>query len=152
MLFVSPSSLMRGFIASVLLCGGFTIFSAGFAMAQTRPPVEINTNAFYVDSSVCTVVIKASVEPGKPIQPGTPIDQLASLPAICTSSMTGQNTVQGGVRSQMNIGFRITGVSHAVTPLGILSDGRQELLISMVIALERPQTVAPTGVPPRISH
>lgn len=149
---VFPVSRMRALAAGTLLFGGFTACSAGVAMAQTRAPVEINTNAFYVDSSICTVVIKVPVEPGKPIQLGTPIDQLASLPAICTSSMTGQNTVQGGVRSQMNIGFRITGVSHAVTPIGIMTDGRQELLISMVVALERPQTVAPIGVPPRTGH
>lgn len=150
--FASSGPSIRALAASILLSSGFTVCSAGVAMAQARPPVEINTNAFYVDSSICTVVIKVPVEPGKPIQLGTPIDQLATLPAICTSNMTGQNTVQGGVRSQMNIGFRVTGVSHAVTPIGVLTDGRQELLISMVIALERPQTVAPTGMPPRTGH
>ena len=146
------SPLVRTIAASIAFFGCANLSFAGVTNLQARPPVEINTNAFFVDSSVCTVVIKASVEPGKAIQPGTPIDQLASLPAICTSSMTGQNTVQGGVRGQMINGFRVTGVSHAVTPLGILADGRQELLISMVIALERPQTVIPTGMVPRPGH
>lgn len=146
------SSMIRTIAASLALLGWAAQAHAGVSNIQQQPPIEINTNAFYVDSSVCTVVIKASVEPGKPIQPGTPIDQLASLPAICTSSMTGQNTVQGGVRGQMINGFRVTGVSHAVTPLGLLADGRQELLISMVIALERPQTALPIATVPRHSR
>ncbi len=148
----AQSLMVRTISASLALFGWGALVHAGVLNIQQQPPIEINTNAFYVDSSVCTVVIKAPVEPGKPFQPGTPIDQLASLPAICTSSMTGQNTVQGGVRSQMINGFRVTGVSHAVTPLGILADGRQELLISMVIALERPQTALPVVTVPRHSR
>ena len=147
---IYSKNLARSLQSSLFLAlCGLMLSHATIAAAQSRPPVEINTQAFRVDSSLCTVVLKTSVEPGKPIQPGTPIDQLASLPAICTSNMTGQSTVPGGVRSQMMNGFRITGVSHSVTPLGLMSDGRQELLISMVVALERPQTVLPTGVSSR---
>lgn len=113
---------------------------------------ELQPRAFWVESSVCTVLVKAPIDAARPLQAGTPIDLLASMPAICTSSVTGQAPVPGGVRSLLVAGFRITAVSHTVSALPVVAaaagtpaDGRVELLISAIFALERPQaTITPS--------
>ena len=103
---------------------------------------ELNPNAFWVDSTICTVVIKTPIEINKPIRSGTPIDQIANMPAICTSN-SGQSVSENGVRTLLNSGFRVKGVSHSVTALGALADGKVELLLSAVFALERPEGMIP---------
>ena len=113
---------------------------------------ELQPRAFWVESSVCTVLVKAPIDATRPLQAGTPIDLLTSMPAICTHSVTGQAPVPGGVRSLLMAGFRITAVSHTVSALpvaaaaaGTPADGRVELLISAIFALERPQASITPG-------
>jgi len=122
------------------------------ALAATALPVQgpliapvVDRSAFWVDSTVCSVVLKTSVDASKPLAPGTPIDQLSSLGAICISNITGQNQVAGGVRSLLAEGFRVTALSHHVAVLApAAADGRSELLISALFSLERPQRAAAT--------
>jgi hypothetical protein len=148
-------------IASLLFCmpwarAGSSLASppsAGSPLVQHGPNLgprpwvpEADTKAFWVESTVCTVVVKTPIDAVRPIQAGTPIDLLTSLPAICTSSVTGQNQVQGGIRSLLTAGFRVTGVSHQVAVLSPAGgDGKAELLISAILSLERQQLVAPGG-------
>lgn len=113
---------------------------------------ELQPRAFWVESSICTVLVKAPIDVARPLQAGTPIDLLANMAAICTSSVTGQAPVPGGVRSLLVAGFRITAVSHTVSALpvaataaGAPAEGRVELLISAIFALERPQATATPG-------
>lgn len=104
---------------------------------------EVLPRAFWVDSTICTVLVKAPIDANKPLQAGTPIDLLTSMPAICTSSVTGQVPVPGGVRSLLVAGFRVTAVSHTVSPLpNTAGDSRVDLLISAIFSLERPQSTA----------
>lgn len=124
---------------------------APVAQAAVLGP-ELQPRAFWVDSSVCTVLVKAPIDVARPLQAGTPIDLLATMPAICTSSVTGQAPVPGGVRSLLVAGFRITAVSHTVSALpvaasaaGAPAEGRVELLISAIFALERPQAATTSG-------
>lgn len=113
---------------------GLLALPAGAAM-------EVVPRAFFVDSSICTVLARAPIDTTKPLQAGTPLDLLVSMPTICTSNVSGQTAVQGGVRSLLAAGFRITAVSHQVTPLSSTpGDPRVELLITAVFGLERPQS------------
>lgn len=107
----------------------------------------VNNKAYWVETNICSVVLRAPIETNKTLQASTPIDQLSSLPAVCTSNVTGQNQVAGGVRSLIGVGHRITGVSHQVTALpGVSPDGKVELLISALFSLEKPQVAQPSGV------
>lgn len=123
--------------------------------AEMRPYVvgpklvpEQNANAFWVDSTVCSVVLKTTIDALKPIQQGaTPLDTLAARPATCSSNITGQTMQAAGVRGLLAAGFRVNSVSHAVTPLYSSADARVELLLSAVFALERPQTTSAVVVP-----
>jgi hypothetical protein len=124
-----------------LLAPAVNAFAAGFPIVP-----EQNNRAFYVDTTICSVVIKTSINPTASIQQGTPVDSLIGQPAICTSSVSGQSQISTGVRQLIGNGFRITGVSHAVTVLGQSTTDRSDLLISAIFTLERPQ-VAPINVP-----
>jgi len=106
----------------------------------TRVPLapEINAQAFWVESAVCTLVLKTSIDIARPILSGTPIDQFSTLPATCALGTGAPVNWQGGVRALLGIGFRVKSVSHSVTNLGVVSDGKVELLLSAVFALERP--------------
>lgn len=132
---------------AVALCAAACAATAGAAAALPAPgqliaPV-VDRSAFWVDSTICSVVLKTSVDAAKPLAPGTPIDQLSSLGAICTSNITGQNLVAGGVRSLLAEGFRVTAMSHHVAVLApAVADGRAEVLISALFSLERPQRAA----------
>lgn len=130
---------------------GLLAMALGHAGAATFGP-ELQPRAYWVESSVCTVLLKAPIDAARPLQTGTPVDLLATMPAICTSSVTGQAPVPGGVRSLLIAGFRITAVSHSVTalppastPANGLADPKVELLVSAIFTLERPQAaVAPS--------
>ena len=125
-------------VAVFLLAGGASPLAGAAALGP-----ELLPRAFWVDSTVCTVLVKAPIDTTKPLQTGTPVDLLASLPAICTSSVTGQALVPGGVRSLLVAGFRVTAVSHTVSPLpAAAGDSRVDLLISAIFSLERPQSTA----------
>jgi len=101
---------------------------------------SFDRSAFWVDTTICSVVLKTSIDAIKPLAPGTPIDQLSSLGAICTSNISGQNLVTGGVRSLVAEGYRVTAMSHHVAVLApAAADGRAEVLISALFSLERPQ-------------
>ena len=107
---------------------------------------EVLPRAFWVDSTTCSVLLKSPIDASKPLQAGTPLDLLISLPAICTSSVSGQAQVAGGVRSLLVAGFRVTSVSHAVTALPVApGETRVELLVSALFALERPQATLPAA-------
>ncbi len=106
---------------------------------------EINPRAFWVESNICSIVIKVPIDAAKPLQVGTPFDQLASLPAICTGNVSGQAPVPGGVRSLLATGYRVVAVSHQVTALpGSTLDSRSEVLITALFSLERPQAQWPS--------
>jgi hypothetical protein len=119
-------------------------------MGQPGVP-ELNPRAFWVDSSICTVVLKVPIDAAKPLAVGTPVDQLSSLPAVCASNVSGQTAVPGGIRSLLGQGFRVTAVSHALTALPGLALGaspgelRAELLITAIFCLERPQMAFPSA-------
>lgn len=121
---------------------------ANAAIAMGPTGLEVQNRAFWVETAICTVVQRATIEPGRPIQLGTPIDLLPSLPAVCTSNATGQTPVAAGVRSLTVAGFRVTGVSHQVTvlptPLQTV-EPRAELLISAIFSLERPPASLPSS-------
>ena len=117
-----------------------------FANARLVEPSTptVNNKAYWVETNVCSVVLRAPIEANKTLQANTPIDQLSSLPAVCTSNVTGQNQVAGGVRSLIGVGHRITSVSHQVTALpNVSTDGKVELLISALFSLEKPQVAQP---------
>jgi hypothetical protein len=128
--------------------------------AEMRPYVaapklvpEQNANAFWVDSTVCSVVLKTSIDALKPIQQGaTPLDTLTAQPATCSSNITGQTMQAAGIRALLAAGFRVNSVSHAVTPLHSSTDARVELLLSIVFALERPQTASTVVMPGSAVH
>jgi hypothetical protein len=116
--------------------------SAEIVVNKKNIPLQ-DQSAFWVDSSVCTVVVKTSIDTTKGIQVGaTPFDSLTSLPAICISNVGGQTLVPNGVRYLMSMGFRIKSVSHTSTSLSNM-DNKVELLLSALFALERPQTIDP---------
>jgi hypothetical protein len=119
---------------------------ANMKITESYAPT-VNNKAYWVETNICSVVLRAPIEPNKTLQANTPIDQLSSLPAVCTSNLTGQNQVAGGVRSLIGVGHRITGLSHQVTALpSISTDGKVELLISALFSLEKPQVAQPSGV------
>lgn len=128
---------LAGLLIGLLLCSQSF---AGVKIASVPLQPETLATAFWVDSTVCSVVSKVPMDASKPILIGTPIDQFVSAPAICTSSVSGQNQVAGGVRNLLLQGFRITGVSHSVTPLATADVGKYELLLSAIFTLERPQS------------
>lgn len=135
----------RAVLIAAMACAAW--WSGAVSAAAANPPVPasviaptVDARAFWVDSTVCSVVLKTSIDAIKPLAPGTPIDQLSSLGAICTSNITGQNLVAGGVRSLLAEGFRVTALSHQVVVLAPAgADGRAEVLISALFSLERPQ-------------
>lgn len=107
---------------------------------------EVNPRAFWVESSICSIVIKVPIDAAKPLQVGTPFDQLVSLPAICTGNVSGQASVPGGVRSLLATGYRVVAVSHNVSTLpGPSNDSRSEVLITALFSLERPQAQWPAS-------
>jgi hypothetical protein len=137
-------------IKVTILLSGCT-FSSLFAASFPIIP-EQNTRAFFVDTTVCSVVLKTSINAVASIQQGTPIDSLIGQPAICTSSVTGQAQVATGVRQVIGNGFRITGVSHSVTVIGLPTNERSELLLSAVFTLERPQATASAANNPPLTR
>lgn len=93
---------------------------ASHACAGMAPrPTEADLNTYWIESAVGTVLVN------------TPI------PANCTSNMMVPAEVPGGVRSLLQCSFRVTTVSHQVTPLRGDAEGRIESLISAMFSLER---------------
>lgn len=120
--------------ATVLTCVASTVFG-GMAFAAT----DVDRNAFWVESTVCSVVVKTSIDAVKPLSGGNPIETLAGVKANCTGNMMVQAEVQGGVRLLLQQGFRVTSLSHQITPLRTDGGGNVMLLISAMFTLERPQ-------------
>lgn len=89
------------------------------------------------ESAICTVVLRAPIDASKPLQPSNPMDAMASLPAVCTGNIMQQMTIAGGVRQMMTMNFRVTTVSHQVTPIKSDPDGKTELLITAFYGMER---------------
>lgn len=143
----------RSLVVAFSVCVfGLPVLSSRAEMRPyTAPPKlapEQNANAFWVDTTVCSVVLKTTIDALKSIQQGaTPLDTLAAQPATCSSNITGQTMQAAGVRGLLAAGFRVNSVSHAVTPLHSSADARVELLLSAVFALERPQTTSTVVVP-----
>ena len=124
----------------------FLFISNAFANTKLIEPTYpvVNNKAFWVETAICSVVLRVPIDTNKALQATTPIDQLSTLPAVCTGNVIGQILVNGGVRSLINSGHRITGLSHQVTVLSALSsDNKVELLLSALFSLEKPQ-VAPS--------
>ena len=114
---------------------------------NSQTETKINSKAYWIEINTCSVVLRTSIELNQKLQPNTPIDQLSSMPAICTSNVSGQNLVSGGVRNLIGSGHRITGISHQVTVLPTVStDGKVELLISAIFILEKPQSSQASGL------
>jgi hypothetical protein len=107
------------------------------ATAVGQSGAAIDRNALLVDSVVCTVVLKASIEASQGLGAGNPIDALVTVPATCVGNTMPQTQVGGGVRQMLISGFRQIGVSHQVTTLAVTPSGKAELLISAIFALER---------------
>ena len=109
------------------------------AHAVVSVPLISERNAHWVESAMCSVVLKTQIEAGQPLLPGNPIESMAVLPANCSGNVMEHATVSGGIRYLLQSGFRMTGVSHQTTALRTNPDGKVELLISAIYALERPQ-------------
>jgi hypothetical protein len=103
-------------------------------------PLGTNQTTQWVESTLCTVVLRAPIDAGKPLQSGNPIEAMASLPVVCTGSIMQQMPIAGGVRQMMTMGFRVTGISHQVTPIKSDADGKNELLITALFTMERAST------------
>jgi hypothetical protein len=113
--------------------------SVALGAAVIAPP-EVDRNAFWIESTVCSVVVKTPIDATKPLLAGNPIATLAGITANCTGNMMVQNEVQGGVRLLLQQGYRIRALSHQVTPLHSDAESKVDLLISAIFTLERPQT------------
>ncbi len=144
MRFLLTNKHLAGLVAAALALSmglGMPSLSVAAQLAQgssVAPAVDLT--AFWLDTTICSVVLKTSIDAAKPLAPGTPIDQLSSMGAICTSNITGQSLVTGGVRSLLAEGFRVTALSHHVAVLGhAAAEGRSEVLVSVLFSLERPQ-------------
>lgn len=90
------------------------------------------------ETAICTSVVKAPLNPARPVLPNNPIDRLGLMPTICTGGGMNQTEIPGGVRQLLLSGWRITQLSHQVTSLGAGNpETGVDLLISGLFVLER---------------
>jgi hypothetical protein len=111
--------------------------------AAVVAPLAIDGDALWIESAVCSVVVKTPIDATWPLLAGNPIETLVGITTNCTGNMMVQNEIRGGVRLLLRQGFRIRGLSHQVTPLRTDPDGKVELLISAMFTLERPAIKLP---------
>lgn len=125
------------FSCFIALAGGAMVAHAGIAKVagDVIPPNRVQPQ--WVESTLCSVVMRAPIDAGKPLQAGNPIDTLVSQPVVCTGNATQQMPMAGGLRLMLSNGFRITSISHQITPIKFDPDGKTELLITALFGLER---------------
>ena len=110
---------------------------------QSPPPQNRNASGSgikvppTVETAVCTVVFKSSIDAAQPLGATNPIHTLATTPAICNGNSMMAMGIAGGVNQMLATGFRLINVSHQVTTLTTAPNGKTELLISAMFAMER---------------
>ena len=117
------------------LLGTSLMFNSCFAGAGYTLPTPVYQPG---ETTICTSVSKAALNPARPVLPNNPIDRLSLMPTICSGGGMNQSELPGGIRQLLLAGWRITQVSHQVTSLGASSgETGVELLISGLFVLER---------------
>ncbi len=135
-------------ILTIILCSISQLSWAGVTAVRVEQglPAYVprqEASAFWVNTQLCSVVLKTSLDSSKSLQSGTPLDSLLDLPAVCSDGLNNRRAnFPTGIRTLLEGGYRMTSVSHQVTPLSHSSkDEKVELLISAIIALEQPRAV-----------
>src|ERR1035437_6599690 len=108
-------------LPSFALAAGLTCAASAALCATVLGTTKLDRGAFWIESTVCSVVVKTTIDAVNPLLSGNPVETLAGIPANCTGNMMVQSEIQGGVRLLLQQGFRVTSVSHQITPL--LADG-----------------------------
>ncbi len=112
--------------------------------ATVRSATEVDRNAFWIESAVCTVVIKTPASIGV-ADPTAVLGALVSTAASCTGNVMAQ-IVPGGVSAMLQRGFRLTTAHHQIVLLPARGEADAAWLVTGLFALERP-AVKPPPIP-----
>jgi hypothetical protein len=118
--------------------------TGGLTPASVHGAPEVDRDAYWVESTICTVSIRGAPGSG-PAEAGQSLGTLAAAPAHCTGNMTTQ-IVPGGVNTLLQRGFRIKTAHHQIAWLPLRGEGDPTLLVTGLFALERP-ALRPPPIP-----
>ena len=119
-------------ISKIILIFGLLCSGSQLALANMRIS-GVNGQVIY-----CTTLYKGGAELGKPLLPGGPLEQLASLPTICAANGTNLGH-QEGVRGLMASGWLAVSVSHNVAVLSVAKEpgDKAEILVTVLYILQK---------------
>jgi hypothetical protein len=110
-----------------------------FAITSANAAISVfaSNTGIPVETAICTVVKRGSIDLTKPLLPSNPVETIALSPTVCNGQTLLKQDFSDGFRSLLVIGWRVTAISHQVTNLGVGANGSVELLISAIVTLER---------------
>lgn len=131
------SRIVPGLAVFLAVCSA----SVGLGWAAPRNalnPTEVDHDAYWIESAVCSMSIRTSAG----AEPGAMLGTLITAPAQCTGNVMAQH-VAGGVQTMLQRGFRVRTAHHQITLLPARADGEAGMLVTGLFTLERPAVKSP---------